>query len=252
MAPLYTKKYLWLGFVRISLAMFYLFTGCGMQQVSKQPFDWTDLFTTFPACCAMQAALNFIDLRHAFRCRLVCCITYNQQIDFIVKAPLGVELMRGLIDKKGVTVVDRLHRVVYQWDYKQIKQQYHFYCNYLFIQSLLLGTVGSSIDNRVCIPDPLLASLTYIYDDLTGKIIGVQLIDTKQENCFKVLYRHKMAENKTFLSSITIRYALKNSEWPSYQGTVVLYKFHFKARKRPNIKLKIPAYYRKAVTSLHR
>ncbi|CAH2560102.1 DUF4292 domain-containing protein [Cardinium endosymbiont of Oedothorax gibbosus] len=238
MDPLYTIKRL--VFVQIFLAALYLFSGCGMQQASKQSFDVTHLLTTFPACFSMQAALHFMGLQHTFHCRVACCVTYDQQIDFIVKGPLGIEVIRGLIDKKGVTVVDRLRRLVYQWDYKRIKQQYHFPCNYLFIQSLLLGRVCSPIEQGV--PDALCADLTYTYDDLTRKVSRVQLIDPKQGNGLKFLYQHRMVVDRACLSGIKIHFSL-NDKGQFHQGNVTLHKLHFKKLKRPNIKLTIPTYY---------
>lgn len=234
MASLHTIKRL--DFVQIFAL--YLFSGCGMQQAGKQSFDVTGLLTTFPACFSIQAALHFMGLQHTVRCRVVCCVTYSQQIDFIVKGPLGIELIRGLIDKNGVTVVDQLRRVVYQWDYKRIKQQYHFPCNYPFIQSFLLGTVCSPIEHS----DLLCADLAYTYDDLMRKVVVVQLIDKKQGNCLKFLYRYKMVADKTCLSGIKIAFSLID-KGQRYQGRATLYELHFKELKKPNIKLTIPAYY---------
>lgn len=240
MGPLYTIKPL--GFVQIFFVALYLFSGCGMQQASKQSFDVTNLLTTFPACFSMQAALHFMGLHYTFRCRVACCVTYDQQIDFIVKGPLGIEIIRGLIDKKGVTVVDRLRRLVHQWDYKRIKQQYHFPCNYPFIQSLLLGRVCSPIEQGV--PNALCSDLAYTYDDLTRKVVLDRLIDPKQGNSLKFLYRHKTVADRSCLSGIKMHFSLKD-KGQLYQGSVTLHKLHFKELKRPNIKLAIPAYYHK-------
>lgn len=238
-----------LAFIQVFLVVFQLFLGCGMQQASQRPFHLTHLLTTFPACFSMQASLHFMDPFHTLRCRVVCCVTYDQQVDFIVKGPLGIELMRGVIDKKGVKVVDRLRRLVYQWNYKRIKEVYHFSCNYPLIQSLLLARVCSPIEYGLSILDPLCSDLAYTYDGLTRKVVAAQLIDKKQGNCFKFLYRYKMIADTACLSGIKIGFSLRD-KGNRYQGRVTLQKLHFKELKKPNIKLTIPAYYRKADTRL--
>ncbi|WP_419241040.1 DUF4292 domain-containing protein [Cardinium endosymbiont of Nabis limbatus] len=215
-----------------------------MQQTRKQSFDVTDLLTAFPSYFSMQASLHFMGLSHTFRYRLVCCITYDEQIDFMVKGPLGIVLIRGAIGKKGVTVVDQLQRVVYQWNYQQIKEKYHVSCNYPLMQSLLLGTVTDPIAHRLSTPDSLCSDIVYTYDDLTGKVIAAERIDTKQGNFVKVLYQHKMEGEATYLSGIKISFSLSDKK-KLYQGKAALHKLHFKALKKPNIKLTIPPYYRK-------
>lgn len=242
-ARLYTKKCLHSPFVHIILAIFYLFAGCRMeQQFSVQSLDSANLFPTFPPYFSIQAVLHFIHLHHSFRGRIVCCVAYDREVHFIVKGPLGIDIMRGLINKKGVTVVDRLRHLVYQWDYNN--QPDHFYCNYSFIQSLLLGTLGRSIDDKISIPNLLPAPLAYIYDECTNRVIGTELIDRQEKYWFKVLYQHKIIENRTFFSGIKIFFSLKNRQQPN-KGRVTLRKLHFKRLKKPNIRLKVPRNYRK-------
>ncbi|UWW96721.1 MAG: DUF4292 domain-containing protein [Candidatus Cardinium sp.] len=229
------NRYKRLAFLQLCLTALYLFAGCGMQQAANQSFDVVDLLTVFPRCFSMQASLDFMGLHHAFRYRLVCCVTYNQQIDFIVKGPFGIALIAGVIDKKGVTVV--AHRVVHQWDYKQIQEQYHFPCNYLLIQSLLLGRVYSPMEDHLSIPDGLWSGLAYTYDTLRRKVTAVQLIN--QDSSFKCLYRYKMAADTTCLSRMNIYFSLRDKQ-QLYQGRAVLHKLHFKKLKKPNIRLRIP------------
>ena len=234
---LYTIKRL--AFLQLFFIAIYLFAGCGMQQAPKQSFDVVDLLTTFPSCFSLQASLHFMGLRHACRYRLVCCVTYNQQINFIIKGPFGIALIAGLIDKKGVTVVDRLRRVVHRLDYKQIQEQYHFPCNYPLIQSLLLSRVYIPIQDRLSITDPFSSNLAYTYDDLRRKVTAVQLIDSKQRNTFKCLYRYKVAADTTCLSGMKVNFSFRDKQ-QLYQGSALLHKLHFKQLKKPNIRLKIP------------
>ncbi|MCT4697250.1 DUF4292 domain-containing protein [Candidatus Cardinium sp. TP] len=234
MRLLYTIKRL--AVVQFFVAVCYWFPGCGIQQPSNQFFDVAGLLTTFPACFSMQASVHCMGFGPTFRCRVVCCVSYNQRIDFIVKGPLGIEIIHGCIDKKGVTIVDRLRRIVHQWDYQRITQHYHFVCNYPLIQSLLLGTgpIGQGA---------LPADLAYTYDDLTRNVIAVQLRDTKQFNIFTFLYRYKMVVDRACLSGIKLRFLLKG-QVQCYQGRITLYKLYFKKLKKPNIRLAIPTYYR--------
>ncbi|CDG49701.1 Hypothetical protein CHV_a0388 [Cardinium endosymbiont cBtQ1 of Bemisia tabaci] len=243
MALLYTKKCLQSAFLYIFLAVFYLFVGCSMQQFSDQSLDAANLFPTFPPYFSIQAVLHFINPGHSFRGRMVCSVAYDRQIHFIVKGPLGIEVMRGLIDKKGVTLVDRLRRLVYQWDYNN--QSYDFYCNYSFIQSLLLGTLGRSLDHKISIPNVLPAPLAYIYDPFTSRVIGIELVDRQKGHWFRVLYQYKVIKNKTFLSGIKIDFSLKDKKQTN-KGRVILHKLDFKGVKKPNIRLKIPGNYRNA------
>ena len=241
-ARLCTKKSMQSPLLHMLLAIFYLFAGCRTEPFSSELLDLANVFPTFPPYFSIQAVFHFINLHYSFRGRIVCCVAYGRQIHFIVKGPLGIEIMRGLINKKGVTVVDRLRHLVYQWDYKS--QPYHFY--YSFIQSLLLGTLGRSIDHKIpnLLPDPL----AYIYDASTSRVIGTELIDRQQNYWFKVLYQHKVIENRTFFSGIKIFFSLKNRKQAN-KGSITLHKFHFKGLKKPNIRLKIPANYRKIVVS---
>lgn len=234
------------AFVHIFLAIFYLFAGCGMEQFSGQSLDLANSFTTFPPYFSIQAVFNFIKPHHSFGGRIVCSVAYDQQIHFIVKGPFGIEVMRGLIDKKGVTVVDHLRHLVYQWDYKCINQSYHFYCNYSFIQSLLLGTLARSVDHKISIPNVLPAPLAYIYDAFTSKVIGIELVDRQQGYWFRALYQHKVIKNKTFLYGIKIDFSLRDRKQPN-KGRIILHKLHFKGLKKPNIRLKIRGNYRKIV-----
>ncbi|WP_342265484.1 DUF4292 domain-containing protein [Cardinium endosymbiont of Philonthus spinipes] len=222
----------------------YLLSGCGLQQDSRHSFDVTGLCTSFPACFSMQASLHFIGSHHVCRLRVRCCVTYDQQIAFLVKGPFGVELMRGVIDKKGVTVVDRLRRLVYQWDYKRIREQYHFPCHYALIQSLLLAKVCSPMEDDLSISDALPAHLSYTYDDLTRKVIALQLSGTKSGDFLRCLYQYKMVENSPCLSGSKIVFSIKE-KGRLYRGRATLHKLHFKKLKKPNIQLTIPPYYRK-------
>ncbi|WP_162789904.1 DUF4292 domain-containing protein [Cardinium endosymbiont of Sogatella furcifera] len=240
MNPLYTIKRL--AVVQFFVAVCYWLPGCGMQQPSNQSFDVTDLLTTFPACFSMQASIDYMGFGPTFRCRVVCCVSYNQRIDFIVKGPFGIEIIHGCIDKKGVTVVDRLRHLVHQWDYQRIAQHYHFICSYPLMQSLLLGTgpIGQGAFST---------DLVYSYDDRTRKVISVQLRDTKQGNAFTFLYRYKMVADRTCLSGIKLRFLFKE-QTQCYKGRATLYKLHFKQLKRPTIRLRIPTYYRVAYPHL--
>ncbi|WP_243553055.1 DUF4292 domain-containing protein [Candidatus Cardinium sp. cBcalN2] len=221
----------------------YLFSGCGMQKADQPSFDLSVLPTTFPAYFSINAALIFKHLNQTFRYRLVCFVAYDQEIHFIVKGALGIEIIGGVIDQKGITLLDRLNRVVHEWDYSRIKQHYNFDGNYLFIQSLLLGTVcNASKDKRKLIPDALSSSVTYIYDRLTNKIRGLQLMEKKKGNQLKFLYQHKIAEDKLYLSGIGMLFSLKYKE-ACYTGNIILHKFHFKQLKKLNSKLTIPRYY---------
>ncbi|WP_432466210.1 DUF4292 domain-containing protein [Candidatus Cardinium hertigii] len=217
-----------------------------MEQFSPQSLDAANLFPTFPPFFSIQAVLHFVHLHHSFRGHIVCSVAYDRQIHFIVKGPLGIEVIRGLIDKKGVTVVNRLRHLVYQWDYQSINQLYHFYCNYSFIQSLLLGTLGRSVEHKISIPNVLPVPLAYIYDPFTSKVIGIKLVDRQQGYWFSVLYQHKVIKHKTFLSGIEMNFSLKERK-QSNKGRVILQKFHFKRLKKPTIRLKIPDHYRKIV-----
>ncbi len=217
-----------------------------MQQVSKQWFHVTHLLTNFPRCFSIQASLNVMGLSHILRPRLVCCVTYDQKIDFMVKGPLGVEIISGVIDKKGITIVDHSRRVVHQWDYKQIKKDYCFVCSYAFIQSLLLGRVCSPIEDSVSTLDPLPFDLSYTYDEFKKNVVAIQLIDREKGNTVRILYQYKMVKGNVCLSGIRLDCSLRDHRQP-YKGSATLRSFRFKKIKKTNLKLRIPAYYRQEI-----
>lgn len=217
---------------RLYWLAFYLFSGCGVGQPDSESLDETDFSTNFPPCFSIKACLHFIDLHRSFGCRIVSCITYDKKIHFIVQTSFGIEIIRGVIDKKGITLVDRFSRVVYQSDYNDIAKAYHFPVNYLLIQSLVLALPFTSIEASGV--EPACTNISYTYDPLTRRVAAVKLIDKKGKNYISLLYQYNMVENHPLCAGIKIAFAI-NHIGKSYKGRIILNKFHFKKLKKSNI-----------------
>jgi hypothetical protein len=143
-----------------------------------------------------------------------------------------------------------LYRVAYRWNYEQIKQQYHFHYNYQLIQSLLLGTACTSIlikneKETLNTPAELRKYLAYTYHNVTGKVMGVQLVDEKCGHGVRFSYQRKALPSKdyfTCLAGMKIHFSLTDKE-KLYQGSIALRKLKFKQLKKPNMKFTVPIDY---------
>ncbi|WP_339044112.1 DUF4292 domain-containing protein [Cardinium endosymbiont of Tipula unca] len=205
---------------------------------------------TIPACFSITASLNYVGSNDSYRCQVYCCVEHDKQIHFVVRGPFGIEVVRGVMNEKGVTILDRLHRLVHQWDYEQIKQHYHVHCNYQLIQSLLLGTTCKTPPFRndqglLVTPSESRNYLHYTYDRVTGKVIGTQLMDGKGNNRIKFLYKRSDIPLNSFIgiAGIKIDFSLNDNHQP-YKGMMIYYNLRFSSLSTPNIKLKVPSYYK--------
>lgn len=253
MKQLYVLKRAPLAYIQILLCSFCLLSSCRIpkNKINKPSFVLlkASVSRRLPPCFSLTASLDYIGLNCTSHCRVEFCVEYDKQIHFVVKGPLGIEIVRGIINTKGVVALDRLHRVVYEWHYGQIKERYHFCCNYQLIQSFLFGIDYQDIyrdKKRLLVTSgEIRPSVAYTYDNsIMRKVQSAQLMNTKGDSRLTFLYRYKTTSCKrtAYLSGIKIHFSFINKDQLD-QGMVELSGLKFKALKMPSIKCTIPSYY---------
>lgn len=239
-----------LSFVQILCFVFAACCGCSVPPPKKNKHGATSLKTstsaTFPPCFSITTSLHYVGSNNSYRFQVYYCVEHDKQIHFVLRGHLGIEVIRGVINESGVTVLDRLHRVVHQWYYEQIKQRYHFHCNYYLLQSLLLGTTCTfrNAQGLLVTPSESRRYLNYTYGNTTGKVIGTQLMD-RQGNYIRLLYKRSCPPSNDFpgISGIKIDFALNDNN-QLYKGIMICNNLKVKPLSAPNIKLKVPSYYK--------
>ncbi|MBX9890324.1 MAG: DUF4292 domain-containing protein [Amoebophilaceae bacterium] len=181
-------------------------------------------------------------MRKQVSLRFQCCVTYDQQIQYSIKSPFGVECIRGSVDQEGLIIVDRLHRITYRRNYEQIKQAYHVSLNYLLIQAFLLGNFYKVTDHenkkQVTIDSDLLRP--FLICSYAKVIQGVvtRLVDLQGNPIVKWIYQRNptpLKQDFTNLRGIKIHFTIKHGR-SSYPKVITLERLKFKPLKRPNMR----------------
>ncbi len=241
------------GPVAVWLCGCFLGSSCGMipKEEAQTEVIWetAPLHETFPQHFAIQACVQYASGKHTTRLRLVCYATYHQAIQFILKGPWGIEVMRGMANQKGVVVLDQWSRTSYQWSYRQFTKRYGFPCCYDILQSLFLGTECALLhikDKKV--RAQLLAFFSHVYQSETRILIQTQATDLEQRNNLRIHYRRLLSPFRgcfSDLSGLQICFSLVY-KGKRQQGSLTLKNIIFKKLDHPAKNFVVPACYKLA------
>jgi hypothetical protein len=189
---------------------------CGLILVFITILSCTPKFITdqaYNTCksIAINAKATFSISKSKKNCRLRIFVNKDNEIFFFLNSNLGLNIIKGRVDQKGITLINSIDKSYTKYSYSQLSKLMHIYLDYRLIQSLLLGKMHKSYPN--------LHSSTYykenVYHYKVGKNFFVTYFDKAKD---KIFYNHVYFLNT--YNSLKVHYSYKNSEAFLYNSLI--------------------------------
>lgn len=210
-----------------------------MAAMAEQPKAPTSLSTSsFPPYFAITGCIKYSTSHNPTNLYATCCIAYGRKIQCILRTRWGVEIMRGLVNHLGVTILDRVSKKSYCLSYRKIKERYGLYLNYETIQSLLLGLIDSkSLPPRQANKKPHGLPKTFFFHHITtGEVMTAQLINFQETHVIQFVYHRKtMALGNHFTNLVGLDiYGKIRKQQKNYAYKIIWQKLKFRPFKKSN------------------
>ncbi len=240
--------------VTVWFSVCFLWISCGMipkEEEAETELVWEALpfHETFPRYFAIQSCVQYTAGKHTTRLTLLCYTTYNKAIQFVLKSPCGIEVMRGTANQDGLVVLDRWSRTNHQWSYRELTKHSGFPCCYSVLQSLLLGTECSLLHIKDTKERAQWSNtFSYVYQPETRILIQTQATNLAQRNSLHIRYRRLLTPFRDCLSDLTglqLCFSLVH-KGKRKEGSLTLKNIIFKKLDHPPKKFVVPACYKRA------
>jgi hypothetical protein len=117
------------------LLVFTLLLSCTNNYVYNQTYNASK-------CIMLKARATLVDDKGSKKCHVRLFINRNKEIFFFVTSGLGLNVIKGHIHAKGITMINAIDKSYYNYSYRDISMNMHISVDYSFIKSLILAEIS--------------------------------------------------------------------------------------------------------------
>ncbi len=219
----------------ILLTALYCLLGCNRGIWLKESLPYFEDFNFL----ILKGKLKFISQNQKLNLKIQARFERDQKIWISISATLGIEVLRVLIDKNEIAIMNKRNNTYHKYDYDFLSSKLGFNLNFKIIQRLMLAqnsfkgykikpNKDISFDNQKIFRENIESLLIQTRVDESDFIDQIFILDTKSKNRIKIKYDHEKDQTVPFLALYSSIYAyIKNQGL--FEFTLSLKKIKAKA-----------------------
>lgn len=154
----------------------------------------------------------YINNKKKYKCNLNIFIKRDNEIFFFITSPIGIELLKGYINKDKILIINTLKKTYHRYNYKELDKKFGIDVGYKLIEKVLLAEINDKQKELI----EKLSNFEEIIRYKHNNILIETFIDKKK---FKPFYHriHSLVNQNRF----SIHYTYKNETEKLYKNLIL-------------------------------